>query len=163
MPIDLEMETKEIKDSPFSYNEPNIDISKGGEAVDKIAIDPSIKTSGASEEALPEIAPSIPNIPSRSAFEQELKKENIPFPDIPVSFETGSIPAVVIDEIKSPIENNTNIAKNKKDPVVEIPEASKTSINSLALPEVPENNISSSFSKAQDEQQGSDPYKEMPM
>lgn len=167
MPIDLGVKTKEIKDPPFSYNESSIDIPRGGDVVDKMAIDPSIKTSESPEEDLSEVAPSIPDVPSRSAFEQELKKENVPFSDIPVSFEAGSIPTVAIDEIKNQPNANPVVEKAsiEEPPTIKTPESPKIPVN---LPDSETqkvtNNVSSSFSKAQaTEQNGEDPYKEMPI
>ncbi|MCK9577920.1 hypothetical protein M0R01_00305 [bacterium] len=82
----------QTKEPPFSYNElPTIK-------------EPLNKTeTGNSEEKkiekielpTPNSAPKPPiNTPSRSAFEQELEKES--FPNIPVSFSSGTIPSVAL-------------------------------------------------------------------
>jgi hypothetical protein len=157
---------KEPKDPPFSYNEPSIDIPKKG--VDNNApINPSVEELEPLKETLPDGSPSVPDIPSRSAFEQELKKEGVPFPDIPMSFEADSIPTVAIDEIKNQTSPSPAVEKTsiEESPTIKTPEAPKI-LTSLPNPETPKatNNISKSFSTPQTlGQKGEDPYKEMPI
>jgi len=157
------------KEPPFSYNEKDKAPALEIEAVPQdTIITPEIKNEPIKQEALSE--PIAPNPPSRSAFEQELKKETIPFPDIPMSFPIDSIPTVVIgkpentrtptpiQEIKpqqptlSPLnEANTNppapVTAPKPSPVI-IPEV----IGPIEKPIAP-----------QEQTNNSDPYKELPI
>jgi len=115
--------------------------------------------------------PAVPsptiNTPSRSAFEQELKKETIPFPDIPVSFSDGSIPAVAIGkEENAPtadvkMESSPSVAPEPSVPEVKMQAdvKSDSSVVDTSDTQTPvENN-------AQQEQESNskDPYKEMPL
>ncbi|MFA6252380.1 MAG: hypothetical protein WCX74_03200 [Candidatus Paceibacterota bacterium] len=116
--------------------------------------------------------PAIPNpavsIPSRSAFEQELNKETIPFPDIPSSFSDGSIPTVAIGK-----EENTPTTDAKIEiaprtaPESSIPETQvqvDSQSDSLAVnTSDTQTPIEQQDAQQEQESDSKDPYKEMPL
>lgn len=160
----------QTKEPPFSYNE----------LVKKDSIIPSQETvnekpapiSEEKEKPSEEIAPPVPVItaPSRSAFEEELQKESIPFPDIPVSFPSTSIPSVAInsetfskDEVTPPtIEiNKTQVPSSSAPsfPVPQKPLAPNNDKNQVIVPEIPQMPVNEKSNET-NSQNNDDPYKE---